>query len=101
MLCRVEDLSFVIHKWMSNPLLPGDRGGVLFHVVTTLLGRKSCWLLEVADVDYCSLEYDDAKNHKMYIIYHPIRIAQSPHTLDQHNTPSQETAIIARPQPKL
>ena len=64
-----ENLEFCDPLVADDPLLPGDRGGVLFHVVTTLLGRKSCWLLEVADIDDCSLmvKYGDGKNHYIYI----------------------------------
>ena len=60
----------------DDPLLPvGDRGAVLFHVVTTVEGRKSGWLLEVADVDTCLLivKYGDGKNcYNLYIMYEPV-----------------------------
>ena len=43
----------------NDSLLPGDRGGQLFHVVTTMFERKSGWLLEVANIEKYA---DDAKN---------------------------------------
>ena len=56
------------------PLLPaaGHRGGVLFHVVTTMEGRKTNgWLfLEVTNVDDCSLmvKYGNGKNYLLFNI---------------------------------
>ena len=56
----------------DDPLLPGDNGGVLFHVVTTMEGRKTNgWLfLEVTNVDDCSLmvKYGNGKNYLLFNI---------------------------------
>lgn len=72
-------------------LLPRDKGEVLLHVATTMLGRKSGWLLEAANVDNFSLmvKYSDGKN---------CYISQSP---NQPNAPTHETAMIAHPQTKI
>ena len=75
-------------------LLPGDRGGLLFHVVTTMEGRKSGWLLEVANIDDCSLmvKYGDGKNHYFYFYfyYYYIYIYDNHQTLQTSHQPREQ-----------